>query len=63
MLYRKATHATNDLATSFVVLFGSLEVVVEHSRMTDQAHLFGSFDVARSDDGATPRTDDIKCRL
>ena len=63
MLYRKATHLQKISATSLVMLSGALEVVVEHSRMTDQAHLFGSFDVARSDDGAAPRTDDIECRF
>ena len=63
LLYRKATQVFARLARSFVLLFQSLEVVVEHSRMADQAHLFACFDVTRSNDGATPRADNIKCRL
>lgn len=38
-----------------------LEVVVEHSRMTDQTHLLRSFIVAGSDHGAAPRTDNVVC--
>jgi hypothetical protein len=41
----------------------SLKVVVEHARMADQTHLFGSLDVARSDQSATPRADDVIRKL
>lgn len=50
-------------AASLILMFQSLEVIVEHSRMTDQAHLFGSLHVARSDHGATPGADNIERRL
>jgi len=36
-----------------------LKIVVEHSSMTNQAHLFRQLDVSRSDQGTTPRTDDV----
>jgi len=49
------------LATLLVTdLSQPLKVVVEHSRMTDQTHLFGSFVGAGSDQGAAPRTDNIE---
>jgi hypothetical protein len=61
LLYRKPTHL---LATLFAVeLSQPLKVVVEHSRMTDQTHLFRRLDVARPDHSATPRADNVKCRL
>ena len=60
MLYRKATQL---LAALLVMLSQSLEVIVEHSRMADQAHLLRRFYVARSDDRATPRADNIECQL
>jgi hypothetical protein len=60
LLYRKATQL---LATLLRMLFLSLEVIVQHSRMADQAHLFRCFDVARSNNGAAPRADNIKGRL
>jgi hypothetical protein len=59
-LYRKATQLA---APNLVLLFQSLEVVVEHSRVADEAHLSRGFDVARSNDSAAPRADNIKCRL
>ena len=62
-LYRKATQLATRVSSVFVMLLQPSEVVVEHSRMADEAHLFGCFDVARSDDSATPRTDDIECRF
>ena len=37
----------------------TLKIVVEHSSMTNQAHLFRQLDGRRSDQGATPRTDDV----
>ena len=36
-----------------------LKVVVEHSRMANQTHSFGSFHCAGSDHRATPRTNNI----
>jgi hypothetical protein len=39
------------------------KVVVEHSRMADQTHLFRSFAVTGSDHGATPRTDHVVSRF
>ena len=63
MLYRKATQLPAMLARLFVMLFQSLKVVIEHSCMTDQAHLFRISYVARSDNSTTPRADDIKRRL
>lgn len=41
----------------------TLEVVVEHSRMTDQTHLFESFAVTGSDYSATPRTNNVVSRF
>lgn len=60
MLYRKPTQLR---PAPFVMLFQSLEIVVEYSRMADQTHLFRRCYFARSDDRATPRADNIKCRL
>src|SRR5688572_21266393 len=58
-LYRKVTQL---LATLFVaVLSQSLEVVVEHSRMTYQTHLLRVSDCARSDQSATPCADHMVC--
>jgi hypothetical protein len=58
-LYRKITQL---LATIFVaVLSQSLEVVVEHSRMTYQTHPFRVSDRARSDQSATPGADHMEC--
>jgi hypothetical protein len=36
---------------------GSLKIIVEHSSMTNQTHLFRHFHGCRPDQGATPRTD------
>ena len=61
-LYKKPTQL---LATLFAVavLSQSLEVVVEHSRMTDQTHLLGVLDRARSDQSAAPGADNVVRRL
>jgi len=56
-LYRKPTLLATLLVTD---LSQALKVVVEHSRMTDQTHLFGSFAGGGSDHGAAPRTDNIE---
>lgn len=37
----------------------TLKIVVEHSSMTNQTHLFRQLDVGRPDQGATPRTRNI----
>lgn len=62
-LYRKPTQPLTKLASAFPVMLQSLKVIVKHSGMADQTHLLWCFDVARSNDGATPRADNIKCRL
>ncbi len=41
----------------------ALEIIVEHSSMTNQTHLFRQFRVSRPDQGAAPRTGNIECRL
>src|SRR5262249_48262616 len=40
-------------------LFQPLKIVVEHSSVTNQAHLFRQLDVGRPDQSATPGTDDV----
>ena len=40
-----------------------LEIVVEHSSMTNQTHLFRQLRVSRPDYGAAPRTENVECRL
>lgn len=57
----RAVQETYTLWATLIVtgLSLSLEVVVEHARMTDQTHLLGSFTVAGSDQGAAPRTDNV----
>ena len=45
------------------LLVYSLEVVVEHSRMTNQTHLFRQLRVGRPDQGAAPRADNVEDRL
>ncbi len=37
----------------------ALKVVVEHSSMTNQTHLFRQLNVGRPDQGATPRTNNV----
>ena len=37
----------------------SLKIIVEHSSMTNQTHLFRQLDAGRPDQGATPRTEDV----
>jgi hypothetical protein len=37
-----------------------LEVVVEHSRMTNQTHLLWQLDIRLSNQGATPGTDNLE---
>ena len=60
---KRRTRCTGQLHIAATLLVAeltqSLKVVVEHSRMADQTHLFTSLDVARSDQGATPRADDV----
>jgi len=36
-----------------------LKIVVEHSSMTNQTHLFRQLNVGRPDQGATPRTNNV----
>jgi hypothetical protein len=36
-----------------------LKIVVEHAGMTNQTHLFGRFQRRRSNQRATPRTDNV----
>ena len=45
------------------LLVYSLEIVVEHSSMTDQTHLLRQLYMGRPDHGSTPRTDDVVFRL
>ena len=45
------------------LLIYPLEIVVEHSSMTDQTHLLRQLDISRPNQGAAPRTDDVECRL
>lgn len=37
----------------------TLKIVVEHASMTNQTHLFRQLDVGGSDQGATPRTNNV----
>jgi hypothetical protein len=41
----------------------SLEIVVEHSSMTNQTHLFRQLCIGRSDQGAAPRTENFEYLL
>ena len=45
------------------LFINALEIVVEHSSMTNQTHLFRQLRVSRPDQRATPRADDLECRL
>jgi len=46
-------------ATICGFLFYALEIIVEHAGMTNQTHLFGQFQRRRSNQRATPRTDNV----
>jgi len=52
----KSAASGSPLAAGFL---NSLKIVVEHSSMTNQAHLFRQLHTGRPDQGATPRTDDV----
>jgi hypothetical protein len=41
------------------LLFNSLKIVVEHSSMTNQTHLFRQLDGGRPDQSATPGTQNV----
>jgi len=45
------------------LFINALEVVVEHSSMTNQTHLFRQLHVSRPDQGAAPRADYVEYRL
>ena len=47
---------------SVALLSYPLEIVVEHSGMTNQAHLLRQLHGRGSDQGATPRADNVVCR-
>jgi hypothetical protein len=53
--YSKSAVSGSPLAARFSQ---TLKIVVEHSSMTNQAHLFRQLDVRRSDQSATPGTND-----
>ena len=43
------------------LLIYPLEIVVEHSSMTDQTHLLRQLHIGRPDQGTAPRTNDVEC--
>jgi len=45
------------------LLVYALEIVVEHSSMTDQTHLLRQLHIGRPDQCAAPGTDDVVFRL
>ena len=51
--------AAGTSASSAACFSDFLKVVVQHASMANQTHLFRQFDVRRSDQSATPGTNDV----